>query len=64
VHFLPSIARQLTTPLRSYAYIEIALYGKPYIQAAKDTWRLFKDRGIDTLVNDSLVGMSVCASPS
>lgn len=36
----------------------IALYGKPYIQAAKDTWRLFKDRGIDALVNDSLVGMS------
>ena len=35
-----------------------ALYGKPYIQAAKDTWNLFKDRGIDALVNDSLVGMS------
>ncbi|KAL0955969.1 hypothetical protein HGRIS_002152 [Hohenbuehelia grisea] len=29
-----------------YAYIEIALYGKPYIGAAKDTWRLFKDRGV------------------
>lgn len=28
-----------------YAYIEIALYGKPYIAAAKDTWRMFKDRG-------------------
>lgn len=57
-----------------YAYIEIgkglaltrrtkltdqtALYGKAYIPAAKDTWRLFKDRGIDALVNDSLVGMS------
>jgi len=42
-----------------YAYIEIALYGKPYIEAAKDTWRLFKDRGIDALVNDSLVGMTM-----
>ncbi|KAH9485401.1 Protein PNS1 [Psilocybe cubensis] len=42
-----------------YAYIEIALYGKPYIKAAKDTWRLFKDRGIDALVNDSLVGMTL-----
>lgn len=39
-----------------YAYIEIALYGKPYIQAAKDTWGLMKDRGIDALINDSLVG--------
>lgn len=35
-----------------------ALYGKAYIPAAKDTWKLFKDRGIDALVNDSLVGMS------
>jgi len=42
-----------------YAYIEIALYGKPYITAAKDTWRLFKDRGIDALVNDSLVGITM-----
>ncbi|KAI5476925.1 hypothetical protein MNV49_007026 [Pseudohyphozyma bogoriensis] len=33
----------------------IALYGKPYIKAAKDTWNLFKDRGIDALVNDCLV---------
>ncbi|KAF7964692.1 hypothetical protein HWV62_4171, partial [Athelia sp. TMB] len=40
-----------------YAYIEISLYGKPYIPAAKDTWRLFKDRGIDALINDSLVSM-------
>ncbi|TFK20956.1 DUF580-domain-containing protein [Coprinopsis marcescibilis] len=42
-----------------YAYIEIALYGKPYIAAAKDTFRLFKDRGVDALVNDSLVGMTL-----
>ncbi|THH08372.1 hypothetical protein EW145_g2751 [Phellinidium pouzarii] len=42
-----------------YAYIEIALYGKPYIQASKDTWRLFKDRGIDALVNDSLVSITL-----
>lgn len=38
-----------------YAFIEISLYGKPYIKAAKDTWRLFRDRGITALVNDSLV---------
>jgi len=40
-----------------YAYIEIALYGKPYLAAAKDTWRLFVDRGIDALVNDQIVSM-------
>jgi len=42
-----------------YAYIEIALYGKAYLPAAKDTWRLFKDRGIDAMVNDSLVSMTL-----
>ncbi|KAI0812718.1 plasma-membrane choline transporter-domain-containing protein [Irpex lacteus] len=42
-----------------YAYIEIALYGKPYLAAAKDTWGLFKDRGIDTVINDSLVSMAL-----
>jgi len=42
-----------------YAYIEIALYGKPYLSAARDTWRLLMDRGIDALVNDSLVGMTL-----
>jgi len=40
-----------------------ALYGKPYIAAAKDTWRLFMDRGIDALINDSLVGMSEYCCP-
>lgn len=35
--------------------IEIAIYGKPYVKAARDTWNLFKDRGIDALVNDCLI---------
>ncbi|KAF8305169.1 DUF580-domain-containing protein [Clavulina sp. PMI_390] len=42
-----------------YAYIEIALYGKGYITAAKDTWRLLQDRGLTALVNDSLVNMAL-----
>ncbi|KAI0696716.1 DUF580-domain-containing protein [Cytidiella melzeri] len=42
-----------------YAYIEIALYGKSYLSAAKDTWGLFKDRGIDAVINDSLVTMAL-----
>jgi len=53
------ILQNLVEYFNRYAYIEIALYGKPYIPAAKDTWRLFKDRGIDALVNDSLVGMTL-----
>jgi hypothetical protein len=69
--------------LNRYAFAHIALYGKAYIPAAKDTWRLvfhscgfptghasvatldnftddasrmIKDRGIDALVNECLVG--------
>jgi hypothetical protein len=39
-----------------YAFSHIALYGKAYIPAAKDTWTMMKDRGIDALVNDCLIG--------
>jgi len=39
-----------------YAFSYIALYGKAYIPAAKDTWTMMKDRGIDALVNDCLIG--------
>ncbi|EHY60730.1 putative choline transporter, neither null mutation nor overexpression affects choline transport [Exophiala dermatitidis] len=42
--------------INRYAFSHIALYGKPYIPAAKDTWHMMKDRGIDALVNDCLVG--------
>ncbi len=38
-----------------YAYTEIALFGKAYIPAAKDTWHLIKDRGIDAMINDCLI---------
>ncbi|KAI8322667.1 DUF580-domain-containing protein [Martensiomyces pterosporus] len=39
-----------------YAYVEVAVYGKPFIQAAKDTWELIKDRGVEALINDCLIG--------
>lgn len=39
-----------------YAFAHIALYGKAYIPAAKDTWKMFKDRGIDALAQECLVG--------
>lgn len=42
--------------LNRYAFSYIALYGKAYIPAAKDTWKLIKDRGIDALVNECLIG--------
>ncbi|KAK7539640.1 plasma-membrane choline transporter-domain-containing protein [Phyllosticta citribraziliensis] len=42
--------------LNRYAFSHIALYGKPYVAAARDTWRMIKDRGIDALVNECLIG--------
>ncbi|KAJ7680327.1 plasma-membrane choline transporter-domain-containing protein [Mycena polygramma] len=53
------IIENLVEYFNRYAYIEIALYGKPYITAAKDTWRLLQDRGVSAIVNDSLVGMTL-----
>ncbi|GAB0135271.1 Protein pns1 [Epichloe bromicola] len=42
--------------LNKYAFCHIALYGKAYIPAASDTFKMMKDRGIDALVNDCLIG--------
>ncbi|CAF3471631.1 PNS1 protein [Fusarium graminearum PH-1] len=42
--------------INRYAFCHIALYGKAYFAAAKDTWKMIKDRGIDALINDCLIG--------
>jgi hypothetical protein len=39
--------------INRYAFCHIALYGKAYFAAAKDTWKMIKDRGIDALINVS-----------
>ena len=39
-----------------YAYTQVAIYGKSYCRAAKDTWHMLKHRGIDAIINDDLVG--------
>ncbi|KAK6341808.1 putative choline transporter, neither null mutation nor overexpression affects choline transport [Orbilia blumenaviensis] len=41
--------------LNEYAYSYIALYGTAYFPAAKATWRMIKDRGIDALIQDCLI---------
>lgn len=42
--------------INRYAFSYIALYGQGYIPAAKATWTLIKDRGVDALVNECLIG--------
>ncbi|CAK7263521.1 pH nine-sensitive protein 1 [Sporothrix epigloea] len=39
-----------------YAFIHISLYGSSYFEAAKNTWTMIKNRGIDALVNQCLIG--------
>jgi len=39
-----------------YAFTEVAIYGKSYCQAAKDTWTICKSHGIEALINDNLIG--------
>ncbi|KAF9184076.1 putative choline transporter, neither null mutation nor overexpression affects choline transport [Haplosporangium sp. Z 767] len=39
-----------------FAFTQVAMYGKPFVKAASDTWEMIKDRGVDAIINDSLVG--------
>lgn len=34
----------------------MAIYGKAFIPAARDTWKILKDRGVIQLINDNLIG--------
>ncbi|KAJ5793686.1 hypothetical protein N7457_000285 [Penicillium paradoxum] len=51
-----SLLDWLVTLFNRYAFCHIALYGKAYIPAAKDTWTMMRDRGVDALVQDCLMG--------
>lgn len=42
-----------------YAFTQVAIYGKSFVQAAKDTWALFTARGWTMLINDDLTGMVI-----
>jgi len=53
---LLSILDRVVEYVNQYAYAQVAIYGKTYCQSAHDTWSLFKVRGFDALLNDSLIG--------
>ncbi|AGO10105.1 AaceriAAR113Wp [[Ashbya] aceris (nom. inval.)] len=42
-----------------YAYSFIALYGKPYLRAARETWHMMREKGIDALINDNLINLAL-----
>ncbi|KAK2616479.1 pH nine-sensitive protein 1 [Conoideocrella luteorostrata] len=53
---LISLLEWAVSLFNKYAFCHIALYGKAYIPAAKDCWHMIRDRGIDALINDCLIG--------
>jgi len=53
---LLSWIEQLVEYFNHYAYVQVAIYGKSYCEAAKDTWSLIKSRGVEAVINDNLVG--------
>lgn len=38
-----------------YAFTQVAIYGKSYCKAAKDTWNLIKSHGVEAIINDNLI---------
>jgi hypothetical protein len=38
-----------------YAFTQVAIYGKSYCEAAKDTWGLMKSHGFAAIINDNLI---------
>eukprot|EP00164_Ancoracysta_twista_P000945 GFYU01001238.1.p1 GENE.GFYU01001238.1~~GFYU01001238.1.p1 ORF type:complete len:530 (+),score=120.32 GFYU01001238.1:32-1621(+) len=50
-----SCLEQLIQYFNKYAFVQVALYGHSFRQAASNTWELFKDGIVWMLVNDDLV---------
>lgn len=42
-----------------YAYSYLAMYGKSYLDSARDTFEILRYKVIDILINDSLVGTAI-----
>jgi len=54
--WLLGIVDKLIQYFNVYAFTEVAVYGKNYVEAAKATWALIKSNGVDAILNDVLVG--------
>lgn len=42
-----------------YAFVNIAVYGKPFCEAGEEGWDLLKERGVIKIANDSLVSAAL-----
>lgn len=51
-----SIIENLLRYFNTYAFTQVAIYGKSYIDAAKSTWDLVQTSGVGGIINDNLIG--------
>lgn len=47
---------QLLEYFNQYAFAQVAIYGKSYCRAAKDTWHLVHSHGMQAIINDNIIG--------
>ncbi|KAL3699919.1 hypothetical protein R1sor_017941 [Riccia sorocarpa] len=47
-----------------WAYIQVAMYGKPFVRASKDTWDMLRVQNVDCLIHDDLIGSIMLISCS
>lgn len=52
---LLSILESLLRYFNTYAFTQVAIYGKSYIEAAKSTWDLVNNSGVGAIINDNLI---------
>ncbi|KAL8006862.1 putative choline transporter [Plasmopara halstedii] len=55
LEFLVKLAMRNMNYFNKYAFCQVALHGKTFWQAGTDTMQLFRDRGWNSLINDSLI---------
>ncbi|OBA26351.1 DUF580-domain-containing protein [Hanseniaspora valbyensis NRRL Y-1626] len=59
INIIFSIINWMAQYFNHYAYSFIAIYGKPYLRAAKETYHMFREKGIDALINDNLINVAI-----
>jgi len=60
-YILLSILNWLAQYFNMYAFVQVAVYGVSFWQAAKNTWQLLSSRGFDAIINDDLSNMVLAA---
>ena len=57
IECLISLLGDILEYVNSYAFVQVAVYGKEYWESCKATFQLFKSKGFDAIINDDLTGL-------